>query len=188
MRYFHLLILFCLCAVSQTFSQNTELRKLREEDQAAQRGAANIPRSDNDRAKLVLQLLAQGAAKTPEDKFNAALVLEHTPLTICGERMISYGSYNYLLAHYLAKEAFEGGFKDAGILVAAAIDRYLSFTEGHQKYGTNRIINQKTGAEELVPIDRDVPDSERAKYGVPPLAQLLKMYPEQKRENSTGKK
>jgi hypothetical protein len=50
---------------------------------------------------------------------------------------------------------------------------------GQQKYGTNRLYNQTTGKEELVPIDRSVPDSERAKFGVPPLAELLKQYPEQ---------
>lgn len=62
-------------------------------------------------------------------------------------------------------------------------------TEGHQKYGTNRFYNQKTGKEELAPIDRDVPDSERAKYGVPSLEQLLKTYPEQKKKNgSPGQK
>jgi hypothetical protein len=65
------------------------------------------------------------------------------------------------------------------IWLAASFDRYLSFTEGYQKYGTNRVINQETGNEEWVPIDRKTPDSERAKYGVPPLAVLLKQYPEQ---------
>jgi hypothetical protein len=59
------------------------------------------------------------------------------------------------------------------------IDRYLSMTEGYQKYGTSRVNNQVTGKEELVPVDRKTTDSERAKYGVPPLAELLKKYPEQ---------
>ena len=34
--------------------------------------------------------------------------------------------------------------------------------------------NQETGKEELVPIDRKTSDSERAKYGVAPLPELLK--------------
>jgi len=46
-------------------------------------------------------------------------------------------------------------------------------------YGTNRVINQTTGKEELIPVDRSVPDSERAKFGIPPLAELLKEYTEQ---------
>ena len=87
--------------------------------------------------------------------------------------------YNYLLAHHLFKSAFEAGHKDSRYLVAASMDRYLSTTEGYQKYGTNRVINQETGREELVPIDRKTSDQERAKYGVPPLVELLKQFPEQ---------
>lgn len=78
--------------------------------------------------------------------------------------------------------------KEARYLVAASIDRYLSFTQGFQKYGTNRVSNQKTGKEELVPIDRNTPDSERAKYGVPPLAELLKTSPEQTPQKARQKK
>lgn len=114
-----------------------------------------------------------------ENKFNAALVLQHTPLTYCDKQLVSKSPDNYLLAHNLFKSAFEAGYKDADYLVVASIDRYLSFTEGYQKYGTNRIVNQETGKEELVPIDRKTPDSERAKYGVPPLATILKQFPEQ---------
>ena len=117
--------------------------------------------------------------KTPEDKFNAALVLQHTPLTLCDRQLVSKSPDNYLLAHNLFKSAFEVGYKDARYLIAASIDRYLSFTEGYQKYGTNRLVNQETGKQELVPIDRKTPDSERAKYGVPSLSTLLKQFPEQ---------
>jgi hypothetical protein len=107
---------------------------------------------------------------------------------VCEGRIISKGAYNYLLGHYLAKEAYEGGFQPAQLLVAQSIDRYMSMTEGRQKYGTNRFINQKTGKEEWTPIDRSVPDSERAKYGVPPLAELLKQWPEMKIENKRPQK
>jgi hypothetical protein len=124
-------------------------------------------------------VIGQGEVKDPEDMFNAALVLQHTPFTYCESKLVSTSPDNYLLGHHLFQKAFEAGYKDARYLVAASIDRYLSMTEGYQKYGTNRIINQKTGKEELVPIDRNTPDSERAKYGVPPLSQLLKEFPEQ---------
>ena len=39
-----------------------------------------------------------------------------------------------------------------------------------------RITNQVSGREELVPIDRKTSDAERDKYGVPPLAELLKTF------------
>jgi hypothetical protein len=163
--------------------QNQLLRELAKEDQDSRRGK-EVARTDEERVRIVLSLIGRGELKTPEDKFNAALVLDHTPFTYCEKRLVSTSPDNYLLAHHLFMSAFEAGHKDARYLIAASIDRYLSMTEGYQRYGTNRIINQETGKEELVPIDRKTPDSERAKYGVPPLAELLKRYPEQARKKS----
>jgi len=185
MKYFYLLIAFLLCASSQLLGQNAELKKLMEEDQAVRQPGKEIT-GDDDRIKQVLELLAKGAAQTPEDKYNAALVLQHTPLTFCEGRIVAKSPYNFLLAHYLAKESYEAGYSGARELVAMSMDRYLTFTQGHQKYGTNVLTNQKTGKDEWVPIDRETPDSERAKYGVPPLATLLKQYPEQKTQNKSS--
>jgi hypothetical protein len=155
-----------------------------QEDQASRLDPnKKVTRTDDDRIKLVLEMIAKGTVQTPEDKFNAALVLQHTPLEFCEKRLVSKSAYNYLLAHYLANESYDGGYKSARMLIAVTIDRYLGFTEGRQKYGTQRLINQATGKEELIPIDRSVPDSERAKYGVEPLAQLLKQWPEQSTAN-----
>jgi hypothetical protein len=76
------------------------------------------------------------------------------------------------------KTALAAGYAPARQLVAESIDRYLSVTTGTQRYGTNRFINQKGEQEELAPIDRSTTDAERATYGVPPLAELLKKFPE----------
>lgn len=162
-------------------AQNAQLRALEKEDQDARTGK-KVVRTDEQRRVLVLALIAQGAAVLPEDKFNAAVVLQHTELTFCGKQLVSASPENYLLAHYLFKSAYKSGYKDARFLIAASLDRYLSFTKGYQKYGTNRVVNQKTGKEEWVPIDRKTTDSERAQYGVPPLAVLLKQYSEESRE------
>jgi len=147
-----LVIALLLCSAFSLQAQNPELKALAEEDQEVQKEkpAKEITRSDQDRGRLV-----------------------------CGKELVSMSPDNYLLAHYLSKESFEGGYAPARYLVAASIDRYMSMTEGRQKYGTNRITNQKTGKDEWVPIDRATPDSERAKYGIPPLAELLKQFPEQ---------
>jgi hypothetical protein len=181
----HLIIAFVLMFIflspltsREANAQNSLLRQLAKEDQDSRTGKT-VTRTDEERIKIVLSLIAEGALKSPEDKFNAALVLQHTPGTFCDKQLVSKSPDNYLLAHNLFKSAFEAGYKEARYLVAASIDRYLSFTEGYQKYGTNRIVNQETGKEELVPIDRKTPDSERAKYGVPPLSTLLKQFPEQ---------
>jgi len=102
-------------------------------------------------------------------------------MTFRNNQLAAISPNDYLLGHYLAKRAFERGYAPARLLTAQTIDRYLSMTQGYQKYGTNRFINQATGREELAPIDRTVTDEERAKFGVPPLAELLKRYPEASR-------
>jgi hypothetical protein len=162
-------------------AQNAQLRELAKEDQDSRNGK-KVERNDEERRIQVLSLIAQGAVVTPEDRFNAALVLQHTELKFCEKDLVSTSPENYLLAHYLFKSAYESGYKDARYLVAASLDRYLSFTKGYQKYGTNRVVNRETNKEEWVPIDRKTSDAERAEYGVPPLAVLLKQFPEKSRE------
>jgi hypothetical protein len=161
-----------------TAQSNALLQELARED-IASRSGQTIARTDQERLKLALAALGSGAVKTPEDKFNAALVLQHTGATFCDGRLVSLSADNYLLAHHLAKSAFEEGYTRARYLVAQSIDRYLSMTEGYQKFGTNRFPNPVTGAEEWSRIDRTTTDEERATYGVPPLAVLLKQFPEQ---------
>ena len=137
-----------------------------------------VARSDQDRVVLVLEQIGAGNVMTAADRFNAAIVLQHTPMTFRNDSLMGVSPDNYLLGHHLAKAAFAAGYAPARELVAQSIDRYLSMTTGVQKYGTNRFINQKTEKEELAPIDRATTDAERAQYGVPPLAELLKRYPE----------
>ena len=184
-RYLPVALFFCIffamSSLAPAFGQNQLLKELAKEDQDSRTGK-EIARTDAERVKLVLSQIGAGEVKLPEDKFNAALVLDHTPLTFRDNLLVSTSPDNYLLAHYLAASAFEAGYKPARQLVAMTLDRYLTFTAGYQKYGTNRLINQKTGKEELVPIDRETPDSERSKYGIPSLAELLKRYPEQPRK------
>jgi hypothetical protein len=172
-----LVLAISLLPLASAAGQNALLSELAKEDQAAQRGDS-LARSNDDRVKLVLEEIGKGRVKTAGDKVHAALVLQHTGMTFCGEKLIGKSPDNYLLAHHLAVEAFKAGRKDAAFLVAQTIDRYLSITQGVQKYGTNRFYNQQTGEEELPPIDRKTTDAERAKYGVPPLARLLKQYHE----------
>jgi hypothetical protein len=161
-----------------TRAQTPLLRQLAKEDTDSRIGK-KVERSDDERAKIVLEYIGKGALKGPEDQFDAALVLQHTTFQMCGEKLVSRSVDNYLMAHYLFISAYEGGYKDALYLIAASMDRYLWMSEGYQKYGTQRAFNQVTEKEELVHIDRQTTDSERMKYGVPPLAELLKQYPEQ---------
>jgi len=172
--------LVLLSGATAASAQTPLLRELAKEDFDSQTGKT-VARTDDDRRKIVIELIGKGELKGPEDKYDAGIVLQHTGLDFCGKKLISYSADNYLIAHYLFISAYEGGFKkkEALYLIAASMDRYLTYTEGYQKYGTNREFNQETGKEELVPIDRKTTDEERAKYGLPPLAELLKQYPEQ---------
>ncbi len=154
------------------------LHQLAQEDQDWRAGKP-VARTDDERIKIVLALVGEDMVKTPQEKYDAAIVLEHTGLDLYGRKLVSRSVDNYLLAHYLFISAYAGGIKDARYLIAASLDLYLSFTEGYQKYGTSRVVDQATGKELLFPVDRQTPDSERAQYGVPPLAELLKQYSEQ---------
>nr|WP_315485416.1 hypothetical protein [uncultured Undibacterium sp.] len=175
------LSLLLLLMAAPSLADNKRLSFLAKQDQAVRTGATETS-SDDARRREVLELLASGGVATPIDKFNAGLVLQHTGLNFCDGKLKSISPENYLLAHFLFKDALTGGVEFARTLVAASIDRYLSFTEGRQLYGTNRVIDQTTGKELLVPIDRTISDKERAKFGVPPLAELLEKWPEQKKE------
>src|SRR5688572_20105670 len=109
-RQVRLLMMFMSIAFlpNVSYSQNPLLKELAQEDQASRSGN-EITRTDADRIKLVLGLIAQDALKVPEDKFNAALVLQHTGFTFCDKRLVSQSPDNYLLAHHLFKSAYEAG-------------------------------------------------------------------------------
>lgn len=164
-------------------SGNPLLTELAVEDQEVRRGGSAV-RNDLDRLKLVLGEIGAGRVHTNDDRRNAALVLQHSPMTFRGDELVAISPHDYLLAHHLAKAAFEAGDSTARHLVAQSLDRYLSLTEGYQKYGTNRFINQTTGQQELAYIDRATTDAERATYGVAPLADLLKQFPEAPRKQA----
>lgn len=155
------------------------LAELAKEDQDSRTGK-DVARTDRERQEIVLTMLAQGRLQDAQDRFNAGLVLQHTGMTFCGDKVVSLSADNYLIAHHLFTQAMADGHPGAAYLAAASIDRFLSVTEGRQRFGTNRFFNQETGDEELTPIDRSVSDAERARHGVPPLAELLKRYPEAK--------
>ena len=95
----------------------------------------------------VFDLLASDSVVTAEDKFHAAMILNHTSLIFCGEEVVSGNPENYYLAHRLAQEALTMGCQEARLLVAQTMDRYSYYTTGVQKYGTHRVIDMETGAE-----------------------------------------
>jgi hypothetical protein len=161
---------------------SAELLEMFDQDQSSRISISDEPlaMNDADRRRRVMELLAGGQVVTAEDKFHAATILQHTNLQFCGGELASTSPENYYLANRLAAESLRMGFEDARGLVAETLDRYLLYTEGQQKYGTQRVVDPKTGKEMLAPIDPETTDAERAEYGVAPLADLLKRHRMQK--------
>ena len=81
-------------------AQTPLLREMAKEDQDSRTGKT-ITRTDDERRKIVLEIIGKGELKGPQDKFDAALILQHTGMTFCDDRLVSYSADNYLIAHYL---------------------------------------------------------------------------------------
>jgi hypothetical protein len=184
MKHFCLFITFFILSVlSGCVSQgknsqrnNAELEKLVARDQEMRATDTDEPMEPTDKIhrKRIMEMLTAGDIKTVEDKFNAALILQHTALTYCNGELQSISPENYFLAYSLARSAFELGYSDAAYMTAATYDRYMLYTEGFQKYGTQKIYDEKTDKMLWAPIDTTTTDQERAIYKVKPLKELLK--------------
>jgi hypothetical protein len=150
-------------------AQNAELAKLVGADQDDRKGGVGgidwsfVAPRDRERGARVKQIVAEGGARTPDDKYNAALVLQH------GEELADFE-----LAHRLAREAAEADADLPGArwLAAAALDRSLVQAGKPQRYGTQSI--RKEGRWLLAEVDPTVTDEERALWDVPPLAESRK--------------
>jgi len=181
-----LLVVFYCCKSNindNEVSDNIELEKMVQKDQETRQSQNDEPLEsiDKEHRKRVLEMLAQGKIKTVNDKYNAALILQHTNLIICNGKLMSISSENYYLAYALSKSAMELGSKGAGTLAAATYDRYLLYTEGYQKYGTQKVYEKETDQMIWAPIDSVTSDEEREKFGVKPLLELLKECKMQRR-------
>src|SRR3954468_18252830 len=84
---------------------NPLLAQLMQEDVASRTGSS-VARSDEDRIQLVLNEIAHGRVQTPADQFNAALVLQHSPMTFRNATLVAVSPHDYLFAHFLATAAF----------------------------------------------------------------------------------
>ncbi|SRX76011.1 hypothetical protein [Aequorivita antarctica] len=178
-----ILLLSCTSKVDEIspVNDNEELIEMVLKDQKMRlENFENLEEIDQEHRTKVMELLADGKIITNKDKLNAALILQHTNLTYCNDNLTSLSNENYLLAYMLSKSAFENGSNEAAYYVAITFDRYSLYTKGFQKYGTQRVIDDKTEKELWAPIDTSTTDEERAKYNVPALKDLLRMYNIQK--------
>lgn len=153
---------------------NAELEQLVVTDQKMRENdTLDMEPIDKVHRLRVMEMLAADQIQTNEDKFNAALILQHTALTFCNGNLVSISPENYYMAYSLCKSAFDSGYSEAAYMTAASYDRYLLYTEGSQKYGTQKIYKEETGEMLWAPIDSTTTDAERAAYKVKPLKELL---------------
>jgi hypothetical protein len=115
---------------------------------------------DRERLRRAREILATGVALTPDDRYHAAIVLQH------GE-----ARDDFELAHELARRAAEedADHPHARWLAAAALDRARVASGKPQLYGTQSIREGDRWV--LAPVDPAVTDEERAAWDVPPLAE-----------------
>jgi hypothetical protein len=160
-----------------TIPDNVELIEIAEKDQQMrQNDTLDMEPVDKVHRLKVMNLLANDQVKTSNDKLNAALILQHTALRFCNGELVSISPENYYLAYELSKSVFDSGYKKSADMVAATYDRYLLYTQGYQKYGTQRVYDEKTNQEVWAPIDSNTTDTERKRYNIKPLKELLKEY------------
>lgn len=142
---------------------------------------------DKKHREKIFQLLAENKVITAMDKFRAAWILQHTAGKFCDGELTSISPENFLLAYKLSSEALSilQKEKDTATLnkghvqrmVALNYDRYLLYTLGYQKFGTQFVFDDKTNEMLLAPIDTSLSnDEERAKYFVEPMKIILKNH------------
>jgi hypothetical protein len=144
----------------------------------------NLEAYDSKHREQIFQLLAENKVLTSMDKIRAAWILQHTAARFCEGELTSISPENFLLAYSLSMSALSqleaendtATIKKASVprIVALNYDRYLLFTTGYQKFGTQFVFDDSTGEMLLAPIDTTLTnDHERSKFQVEQLPELL---------------
>jgi hypothetical protein len=147
----------------------------------------NLENYDKIHREKTFELLANNQVKTPMDKYRAALILQHTAAKICDGQLTSLSPENFLLAFHLSSSALNElkALNDSITIkkeciprmVALNYDRFLLFSVGYQKYGTQFVFDDVTGDMLLAPINTTLTnDEDRKQYQVETLEQLLTKY------------
>lgn len=145
-------------------SSNAELKAMFDADQAARAETSKVEpldryKADHARRRRAREIMAVGQLKTGDDFYHAAFLFQH------GEK-----AEDFLLAHALAMAGVAEGRKDARWIAAATLDRYLQQLNQPQIFGTQFNTSLFEGTTQA-PYDKAaLPDSVRAIFGVPPLA------------------
>lgn len=168
--------------IKAIYLKDVEIRKL-----DAKTDTVNLEDYDKIHREQIFHLLAENKVLTSKDKIRAAWILQHTAAKFCEGELTSISPENFLMAYKLSSVALSQLEKEKDSLtirqnnipriVALNYDRYLLFTFGYQKFGTQFVFDDKTSEMLLAPIDTTLSnDEERKKYNVEPLNVLLTKY------------
>lgn len=164
------------------FLKDIEIREL-----DARTDTVHLEDYDKIHRDKIFELLASNQVKTPMDKYRSALILQHTAGKMCEGQLTSVSPENFLLAFHLSSAALHDlklkrntttAIKDnVTRMIALNYDRYLLFSYGYQKFGTQFVFDDNTGEMLLAPVDTLLSnDEERLRYHVEPLGKLLAKY------------
>lgn len=165
--------------IESMFLKDIEIREL-----DAKTDTVILERYDRVHRNRIFEMLANKLVVTPMDQYRAALILQHTAGKFCDGQLTSVSPENFLLAYHLSSSALASlkAQKDTTIIkkynfprmVALNYDRYLLYTNGYQKYGTQFVFDEQTGEMLLAPIDTTLAtDEERKQYNVSTLKELM---------------
>lgn len=165
--------------IKKMYLKDIEIREL-----DAKTDTVNLEAYDKKHREQIFQLLAENKVITVMDKIRAAWILQHTNAKFCDGELTSISSENFLLAYKLSSTALSMLEKEKDTvttkkghtqrIIALNYDRYLLYTFGYQKFGTQYVFDEKTNEMLLAPIDTALSnDEERRRYNVDPLNILL---------------
>jgi hypothetical protein len=168
--------------VETLYNKDIEIREL-----DAKTDTVNLEAYDKKHREQIFQLLAENKIITPNDKVKAAWILQHTAAKYCEGEISSMSPENFLLAYKLSSSALEqlkrqndtATIRKQNVprIIALNYDRYLLYTYGFQKFGTQFVFDDTTGEMLVAPVDTTLStDEERKRFNVEPLNQLLEKY------------
>lgn len=174
--------------IEKLFLKDNEIREL-----DAKTDTVVLENYDKIHRDKIFELLATNQVITPRDKFRAALILQHTAAKYCEGQLTSLSPENFLLAYHLSSKALAEleELKDSvsirkenySRMIALNYDRYLLYSFGYQKYGTQFVFDNQ-GEMLLAPIDTTLAtNEERKRYNVETLDQLLKKHKMKEMQN-----
>lgn len=150
------------------------LKKLYQEDIADRERMTNwgdqvqlsqLKARDKTRRMQTAQFIKDQQLTEAVDFYHAALIFQH------GDAVDDFQQ-----AHHLARQSLNMGYEGSKWMYASTYDRWQLAAGKPQIYGTQFVLNTEGKWQFAEPLDRTFADSERLKYGLPPIDKALEEF------------